>query len=79
MTMPIFADETEALDWLRGLHRHSRRLDAANPRVQEIIHDAVRYLGAMRFNDTPIERVSIAQASGLPTALVDTLLETKIE
>lgn len=73
--MPIFADETEALEWLHGLYQRSLRLDAANPRVYEIITDAVRYVGGLRFDDVPIERLLIAQASGLPTALVDILLD----
>lgn len=73
--MQVFADETEALDWLRGLHKHAQRLEPTNPRVQKIITEAVRHVGALRFDDEPIERVLIAQASGLATAIVDALLD----
>lgn len=73
--MQVFADETEALDWLRELRKHGQRLDPTSPRVQEIITEAVRHVGALRFSDKPIERVLIAQASGLTMAAVAALLD----
>lgn len=73
----MFSDTPEVLHWLDGLRARRQRLNPAldNPEILEIITDAVRHAGTLRFDGAPIDRALIAEHSGLTAAVVDTLLD----
>ncbi len=73
----MFATAAEVLHWLDGLRARRERLDPTldNPDLLTVITDAVRYAGTLHFDGSPIERVLIAQASGLLPDVVNTLLD----
>lgn len=73
----MFATAPEALHWLGGLSTRRQRLNPSldNPELLELVTDAVRYVGTLRFDGAPIDRALIAQVSGLLPEVIETLLE----
>lgn len=73
--MSIFSDEAEALDWLDSLRKYRNRCLPGDPDVFDLHIDAVRFVGTLRFNGTPIERARIAVHSGLSPVVIDSVLD----